>query len=118
MSRVREGTRSRRRKPPGSETEQSGANTMSSSYFCVSVAFLDPAFHGRRDGGELEWPPSPLRLFQALLAASAARWRESLFHDYAVPALKWLERQPARTSSLRPRKPVPPTASPSPTTRW
>ena len=68
---------------------------MSSSYFCLSVAFLDSAFHGRRDGGELEWPPSPLRLFQALVAASAARWRESLFHDYAVPALKWLEQQKA-----------------------
>ncbi|HEY7327582.1 MAG TPA: type I-U CRISPR-associated protein Csb2 [Gemmataceae bacterium] len=68
---------------------------MSLSYFCVSVAFLDSAFHGRRDGGELEWPPSPLRLFQALVAASAARWRESLFHESAVPALKWLERQPA-----------------------
>jgi CRISPR-associated protein Csb2 len=68
---------------------------MASSYFCISVAFLDRAFHGRRDGGELEWPPSPLRLFQALVAASAAHWRESLFHDYAIPALKWLEQQQA-----------------------
>ena len=68
---------------------------MPSSYFCLSVAFLDSAFHGRRDGSELEWPPSPLRLFQALVAASAARWREALFHDYAVPALNWLARQQA-----------------------
>ncbi|MBX9622589.1 MAG: type I-U CRISPR-associated protein Cas5/Cas6, partial [Gemmataceae bacterium] len=45
------------------------------SSFCVSVTFLDPAFHGRGDGGEPEWPPSPLRLFQAVVAAAAARWR-------------------------------------------
>jgi CRISPR-associated protein Csb2 len=68
---------------------------MPSSYFCLSVAFLDPAFHGRREGGALEWPPSPLRLFQALVAASAARWREGLFHEYAIPALNWLARQQA-----------------------
>src|SRR5207249_7355378 len=38
-----------------------------------------------------EWPPSPLRLFQALVAASAARWRGSHFADYAQPALQWIE---------------------------
>lgn len=63
------------------------------SYFAVSVTFLDAGFHGRRDGGNAEWPPSPLRLFQALLAASAARWRQDHFAAYAVPALRWLERQ-------------------------
>jgi CRISPR-associated protein Csb2 len=67
------------------------------SYFCVSVTFLDPAFHGRGDGGEPEWPPSPLRLFQALAAASAARWNERMRLGYAVQALRWLERQHAPT---------------------
>jgi CRISPR-associated protein Csb2 len=64
-----------------------------SSAFCLTVHFLDPvaSFHGRRDGDEAEWPPSPLRLFQALVAASAARWREGQFADYAQPALNWLE---------------------------
>ncbi len=38
-------------------------------YLCISATFLDGRFHGRRDGGESEWPPSPLRLFQALVAA-------------------------------------------------
>lgn len=61
------------------------------SYLCLSIHFLDEAFHGRRDGGELEWPPSPLRLFQALIAASAAKWGERHQLDYARPALKWLE---------------------------
>ena len=51
----------------------------------ILVRFLDPepAFHGKRDGGEPEWPPSPLRLFQALVDAAASRWRESQFGGYA-----------------------------------
>ncbi|MBX9583132.1 MAG: type I-U CRISPR-associated protein Cas5/Cas6 [Gemmataceae bacterium] len=60
------------------------------SYFCLSANFLDPAFHGRGDGGEPEWPPSPLRLYQAVLAAAAARWRGPQFAEYAAPALNWL----------------------------
>lgn len=64
-----------------------------STVFCLTVRFLDPvpSFHGRGDGEEPEWPPSPLRLFQALVAASAARWRGSQFADHAEPALKWIE---------------------------
>lgn len=58
---------------------------------CLSVTFLDPTYHGQQDGGEPEWPPSPLRLFQAILAASAARWHEGDFHTLAVPALRWME---------------------------
>lgn len=56
-------------------------------------ALLDPvpAFHGRGDGAEPEWPPSPLRAFQALVAAAVARWRDSMFADHARPALQWLE---------------------------
>lgn len=63
------------------------------SYFCLSVTFLDPQFHGRRDGDRPEWPPSPLRLYQALVAASAARWGERHRVSYAVSALKWLAHQ-------------------------
>jgi CRISPR-associated protein Csb2 len=37
----------------------------------ISVRFLDGEFHGRGDSGEPEWPPSPLRLFQALTNAAA-----------------------------------------------
>ena len=38
---------------------------------CLAATFLDPRFHGRGDGGEPEWPPSPLRLLQAIVAANA-----------------------------------------------
>ena len=59
------------------------------SVFLLTVRFLDPApaFHGRGDGGDPEWPPSPLRLFQALVCAAAGRWREGQLTDYAFPAL-------------------------------
>ena len=65
------------------------------SVYCLTVNFLDPvpAFHGRGDGGEPEWPPSPLRLFQALVCAAAGRWREGPLADYALPDLRWLELQ-------------------------
>lgn len=63
-------------------------------FFRVSVRFLHSLSHGRADGGVPEWPPSPLRMFQALVASSAARWREPQFSEYAVKALQWLERRP------------------------
>jgi len=68
-----------------------------STFLCIGVRFLDPcpAFHGRTDGGEPEWPPSPLRLFQALVAAATSRWRKPHFQEYAYPALEWLQRQGA-----------------------
>jgi CRISPR-associated protein Csb2 len=64
-------------------------------HLCISVRFIDPSdrplFHGRSDGGAPEWPPSPLRLFQALVAASAARFGDSdRFRDHAAPAFEWL----------------------------
>lgn len=62
-----------------------------------SVRFLQSRSHGRGDGGEPEWPPSPLRLLQALVAASASRWNERQQLDYAKPALQWLELLPAPT---------------------
>jgi CRISPR-associated protein Csb2 len=60
------------------------------SFFCISVVFHDARFHGRRDGGTPEWPPSPLRLFQALVAAFAARG-SSDWLEMARPALTWLQ---------------------------
>src|SRR5437763_17121885 len=63
------------------------------SVFCMTLRFLDPVpqFHGRDDDGDPEWPPAPLRLFQALVSAAATRWRENQFQEYARPALQWLE---------------------------
>jgi len=63
-----------------------------STLFCITVRFLQPTYHGRGDQGEPEWPPSPLRLFQSLVAAAAARWNERQRVETAAPALHWLER--------------------------
>ena len=65
-----------------------------SNILCVTVRFMapDPTFHGTRDGGQPEWPPSPLRLFQALMDAAASRWREQSFAEHVKPAFEWFER--------------------------
>lgn len=53
--------------------------------------FLQPLAHGRCDGDEPEWPPSPLRVFQAMTAAVSARWNEREDIVYALPALRVLQ---------------------------
>lgn len=58
-----------------------------STHFVLSFRFLSPWFHGRGDAGVPEWPPSPLRAYQALVAA-AARAGELVS---ARSALSWLE---------------------------
>jgi len=49
-------------------------------YLQLAIRFLDGthSFHGSGDGGQAEWPPSPLRLFQALLDAAASGHRTEL----------------------------------------
>jgi CRISPR-associated protein Csb2 len=64
------------------------------SHLCLAVRFLAPAFHGRRDGDEPEWPPSPMRLFQSLVNAASARWRGGPLAPHARVSLEWLEKQP------------------------
>ena len=64
-----------------------------SEFLCMTVRFLLGTCHGRGEDGEPEWPPSPLRLFQALTAAAAARWNEREEIITAAPALRWLEQQ-------------------------
>ncbi len=59
-------------------------------YLCLAFRFLSPLFHGRKDGGVPEWPPSPLRVMQALVAAAARTEGRS----FATAAFEWLERQP------------------------
>src|SRR5689334_9350248 len=61
--------------------------------FCVSIRYLQPYYHGRGDGGEPEWPPSPLRVFQAMTCAAAARWNERVRLEQSAEAMKWLESQ-------------------------
>lgn len=60
-------------------------------HLCISIRFLGGAFHGRADHGEPEWPPSPLRLYQAIVAASAARWHDRQKPSAADSALRWFE---------------------------
>lgn len=64
-----------------------------SQFLCATIHFLDPfpSFHGNRDNDEPEWPPSPLRLFQAIVDAAASRWRNGQFQEFAIPALSWLQ---------------------------
>src|SRR4051812_22306512 len=63
-----------------------------SHYLRLSFRMLDLVFHGRGDGGAPEWPPSPLRAFQALVAAAGQRFRRDwAFDDHARGPLEWLE---------------------------
>lgn len=66
-----------------------------STCLCFTIRFLQPFSHGRGDSNEPQWPPSPLRLFQALVASAAAYWNEKIQLKHALPALQWLETQPA-----------------------
>lgn len=74
------------------------------SHLHISVTFLQPTCHarlGKEDAALNEWPPSPLRLFQAMVAGAAARWAGddssirggggALTAAVPVAALKWLE---------------------------
>lgn len=60
------------------------------SYLCISVRFLDPLFHGKGDEAP-EWPPSPMRLFQALLAGTKTGCRGREWSDATAQAFRWLE---------------------------
>lgn len=62
-------------------------------HFFLSVRLLDDTFHGEGAGGRPEWPPTPLRVFQALVAA-AARLDGDEIPGTAKAALMWLERRP------------------------
>jgi CRISPR-associated protein Csb2 len=62
-------------------------------HLCISVTFLDMLFHGKADGGESEWPPSPLRVFQALLAGAHACCRQRDWSATKAEAFRWLEQR-------------------------
>ena len=61
-------------------------------HLCISVTLLDPLFHGKGDRDEPEWPPSPMRLFQALIAGSRAGCRNGDWSETKAEAYRWLER--------------------------
>ncbi|HEX4796457.1 MAG TPA: type I-U CRISPR-associated protein Csb2 [Humisphaera sp.] len=60
---------------------------------CVTFRFIQPfpIFHGCADAGAPEWPPSPLRAFQALLNATALRHRGRELDSNVRSALDILE---------------------------
>lgn len=60
-------------------------------HLVLSFRFLSPWFHGRGDGGAPEWPPSPLRAFQAVVAAAARAGALEQMRG----AFSWLEQRPA-----------------------
>jgi CRISPR-associated protein Csb2 len=62
-----------------------------SRHLVLSFRFLAPWFHGRGDEGEPEWPPSPLRAFQAVVGAAA---RAGILESTRA-ALAWLEQRAA-----------------------
>ncbi len=61
-------------------------------HLCITVRWLDDRFHGlTEDKKQAEWPPSPLRLLQALIPGAH---QHGLYEDL-LPRVQWLERQPA-----------------------
>src|SRR3990172_5523491 len=79
-------------------------------YLCISITFLDPLFHGKGNDETPEWPPSPMRLFQALLAGSRTGCRNREWSDAKAGAFRWLEQR-------KPPLIVAPTAHPAPAAR-
>jgi CRISPR-associated protein Csb2 len=66
-----------------------------SRHLCISVVFLDSLYHGKRDLDEPEWPPSPMRLFQALIAGARAGCRNVEWSESKADAFRWLsQREP------------------------
>jgi CRISPR-associated protein Csb2 len=57
-------------------------------YLCIAIQWLDDRYHGKDADGEPEWPPSPLRLFQAMLAGAFRRFGES---DSFLESFRWLQ---------------------------
>jgi len=61
-------------------------------HLCVSVRLLDRLYHGSGDN-KPEWPPNPLRLFQALVAGAYGGSRHSHQPEEKFAAFSWLEQQ-------------------------
>lgn len=70
---------------------------------CISFRFIHPypLFHGRSDADEPEWPPSPMRAFQALLNAACLRTRGKPLAPEMRSALQVIEL--LRPSIIAPR---------------
>src|SRR5690349_8278355 len=68
-------------------------------YLVIIIRFLSDRYHGRTENGrQPEWPPSPLRLYQAILAGASGRWHDTSVRDRELPAFDWFQslREPPR----------------------
>ena len=72
-----------------------------STLLSLTITFLDDRFHGQGDRGP-EWPPSPHRLYQAMLCAAARN------HGDAEEEFRWFE-------TLGPPEILSPQTTPAPT---
>ncbi len=61
-------------------------------YLCITVRWLDTRYHGQNADGSAEWPPSPLRLFQAMLAG-VGRHISNIDEECAM--FRWLKKRQA-----------------------
>jgi CRISPR-associated protein Csb2 len=79
---------------------------MSNKHLCISIRFIQPfpLFHGRGDADRPEWPPSPMRAFQALLNAACLRERGKPMASELRSALQTLEQ--LRPEIIAPRASV------------
>lgn len=66
----------------------------------LSVRFVGTRYHGLEPDGRPEWPPSPARLFQALVAGAA---RGAALAEKDKEALAWFERLDAPIIGAPPR---------------
>ncbi|MEK7483594.1 MAG: type I-U CRISPR-associated protein Csb2 [Planctomycetota bacterium] len=60
----------------------------------LKTTFLNNRYHGRNEQKNLEWPPSPLRLFQALIAGSHQGVYGIINEAVRDRTLQWLENLP------------------------
>lgn len=61
-------------------------------HLVITIHFLSDRYHGRTENGhEPEWPPSPLRLYQAVLAGAASRWRDPAVRERELAAFEWFQ---------------------------
>jgi CRISPR-associated protein Csb2 len=60
---------------------------------CITFRFIQPfpLFHGSGDAGVPEWPPSPMRAFQALVNAASLRYRGKALPSDVEVALTLIE---------------------------
>lgn len=75
----------------------------------VEVRLLTGRYHGLRDNGRADWPPAPLRLFQALVAgAYGGRWtaEEEAVKDAAFLWLENLEPPAIAAPAVRAGAPI------------